>query len=243
MRLTVQLYTLRNELSNDLEGTLDRLQSIGLGFVELAGDYGRSASEWKQLLDARGLKVSASHVGLAELESNLGKVIEDNQTLENPFVVLPWLSPDDYASGWTAMAQRVEPIGRKLQDAGFRFAYHNHAFEFENDGLSEFYEAADPKFVEAQLDLAWVKLGGDDPLAWIEKLTGRLPLVHLKDFDPSKTPQWTPAGQGTLDFDTILPACAKAQVVFGAIELDESPIAPLDAVQQSVEYFNSKGIR
>jgi sugar phosphate isomerase/epimerase len=241
MRLSVQLYTLRDALSQDLPGTLVKLRAIGLEYVELAGTYGASTDEWKRLLDQNGLKVSGSHVALDAL-NDLDAVIDDAKKLGFKYVIVPWVGQDVYSAGWDAFAKRLEPIGRRLKDAGLTLAYHNHAFEFENGGLDTFYATADSELVKAQLDLAWVQIGGASPVEYIRKMAGRVPLVHLKDYDPSKTPQWRPAGEGTVDFDAVLKACDEVGVEFGSIELDESPGDALDAVRTSYEFFKSKGL-
>lgn len=245
MKLTVQLYTLRNELDKDLEGTLRSVKGFGLDYVELAGTYGRSAAEWKTLLDAIGLKVSGSHIGIGQLESEFDAVVADNQLLGNRYIILPWVGEDFYGAGWDAAAKRVEPIAAKLKAAGLNFCYHNHDFEFRGEGkpgLEVFYESSDPDLVKAQLDLAWVQIGGHDPADWVKRMGKRAPLVHLKDFDPDKTPRWVPGGQGKVNWDVVLVACEEAGVEFGGIELDESPGSALDAVEASVAYFRGKGL-
>lgn len=243
MLLSVQLYTVRDALAADLAGTLAKLKSFGLDYVELAGLGDHTVDEWKALLDENGLKVSAAHVGLDRFQNEFDAVVNEAKTLGYNYVVLPWVGSDVYADGWDKFAQSLIPYAERLKAEGLTMGYHNHAFEFENDGLDTFYAAVDADLLKAQLDLAWVKIGGADPAAYIEKYAGRLPLVHLKDFDPDKTPQWQPAGTGTMDFDAILAACAAAGVEFGSVELDESPGDPLDAVRESVAYFKSKGLQ
>lgn len=242
MRVTLQLYTVRDQLSQDLEGTLAKVKAIGLEYVELAGAFGRSASEWRSLLDGLGLKASGSHVGLDLLSSDLDSVIADARTLGFEFVIVPWVSKDRVAGKWAEFGKELEGYGRKLSQAGLQLAYHNHAFEFEGGGFEKLYEASDPALVKAEIDVAWVQIGGDDPAAWITRLSGRVPLIHAKDYDPDKQPQWTPAGQGRVDFDAVLAAARGAGVQFAGIELDESPIDPLEAVKQSYEFFASRGL-
>ena len=99
-----------------------------------------------------------------------------------------------------------------------------------------------PDLLKAQLDLAWVHIGGADPVEYIHRFADRTPMVHLKDYDPALTPQWRPAGQGILDWDGILTACQEVGVEYGSIELDESPGAPIEAVRESFNYFSSKGL-
>lgn len=242
MRLSVQLYTLRDPLAQDLAGTLSQVRTIGLEYVELAGLNGKSAQEWRTLLDELGLKVSGAHIGVDALKNDFDQTIEDAKVLGIPTIIVPWIGPEGGEEGWDNIGKSLEPIAQKVRDAGFQFAYHNHAHEFEGDGLDKFYAATDPSLVLAELDLAWVHIGGQDPAAYLRKYAGRTPVVHLKDYDPAKDPQWQPAGQGVLDWDPILATAQEIGVDFGCIELDVSAIDPIEAVRQSFEFFKSKGL-
>lgn len=162
-----------------------------------------------------------------------------------PFVIVPYLVEAD-RHDYSKLAGILTPIGTKLKEKGLVLCYHNHDFEFQmqNDetGLEVLYSKTNPNLVQAELDLAWVAIGGQDPVATIQKYANRLPLVHLKDYDPDATPRWRPAGEGVMDWDACLAACNDAGVQFGAIELDESPGDPLDAVAKSFEFFYGKGL-
>ena len=245
MRLSVQLYTVRDALAQDYVGTLKKLRDIGLEYVEGAGNYGGgTAEEGKALLDDLGLKVSGSHVGLDALQNDLDAVIANHKTLGCPYVIIPFLGSDD--RDYAKLAATVAPIGTRLKAEGLTLCYHNHDFEFvEVDGttgLDLLYARTNPNLLQAELDLAWIKIGGQDPAAYIRKYATRTPLVHLKDYDPSQKPQWRPAGEGVMDWDACLAACKEANVQFGAIELDESPGDPVEAVRKSFDYFKAKGL-
>lgn len=241
MQLTVQLYTLRDSLANDLPGTLRQVKDAGLDYVELAGFYDRSAEEWRQLLDEIGLRASGAHVPIDQIESNVDQVIADAKTLGMKFVIVPWVSGDRYAGGWEAFGRALAPFAQKVKDAGLTLCYHNHDFEYANgDGLAALYATVPADLLQAEIDAAWVQIAGYDPAEVIRSLKGRVPLVHLKDFDPSRTPRWTPAGQGQLDYDAVLAACREAGVQFGGIELDESPGEPIAAVRESVAFLKDK---
>ena len=127
-------------------------------------------------------------------------------------------------------------------------AYHNHAFEFTRGsngrlGLETLYDSTAPDLVKSELDVAWVQIGGGDPAAWIERLKGRIPLIHLKDYNPDMTPQWQPGGEGVVDWNAVLAAAKNVGVEFGAIELDESPGDPVEAVRSSYRFFSGRGLR
>lgn len=248
MRLSVQLYTLRDPLSRDLRGTLEKVREIGFEYVELAGLQGQSAGEWRTMLSELGLQASGAHVPLDSLETDIDAVAEDAHALGIRYVIVPWIGEARYANGWDAFARTLEPLGRRLREKGLQLAYHNHAFEFtsvadDKNGLDLFYETADPELVKAQLDLAWVAIGGGNPAVYVRKLRDRVPLVHLKDYDPDATPQWVPGGKGKVDWIQCLHACDEVGVEFGAIELDESPGEPLDAVRESYRYFAERGLK
>jgi len=242
MRISLQLYTLRDALAQDLNGTLDKVRDIGLKYVEFAGYYGLTAADWKTLTADRGLTISAAHIGFDQIVNDFDTVVADCKTIGCDTVVIPWIGEEHYKDGWDKFGKVCEPLGVKLKAVGLQLAYHNHAFEFKTDGLDGLYGATDPEILKAQLDLAWVSIGGQDPVATIQKFANRLPQVHLKDYDPTKTPQWRPAGQGILDWAPILAACKAAGVQFGSIELDESPGDPVEAVRESFNFFASKGL-
>ena len=246
MRLSVQLYTVRDALAEDYVGTLKKLKDIGLEYVEGAGNYGGGTpEEGKAILDDLGLKASGSHVGLDRLQHHLDEVIAEHKTMEIPFVIVPYLVEAD-RNDYTKLAGILTPIATRVKEAGLVLCYHNHDFEFQryNDetGLEILYSKTNPNLVQAELDLAWVAIAGADPVVTMRTYANRLPLIHLKDFDPNATPRWRPAGEGTMDFDAILPAAQEVGVQYGVIELDESPGDPIDAVRKSFEYFYSKGL-
>ena len=246
MKLSVQLYTVRDQYAADPRDTYARLSDMGLEYVEGGGSFGAvTAEEGRTMLEEYGLKASGTHYGISELEADPQKAITDAKTLGLSYIIVPWIGKDVWGDGWDVAAKRLEKIGKIVKDAGLTLCYHNHDFEFKNEGtpgLDQLYAAADPGLLKAELDIAWTQIGGGVPAEYIKKLSNRLPLVHLKDFNPNETPIWRPCGQGLVDWDAALAACNDAGVEFGAIELDESPGDPFDAVRESVEFLRAKGV-
>ncbi|HSI71731.1 MAG TPA: sugar phosphate isomerase/epimerase [Fimbriimonas sp.] len=240
MRLSLQLYTVRDHLANDFRGTLEKVREIGYEYVE-GGGGATSAEEWRSTLDSIGLKVNGFHCPIDQLEKDVTGPIQDAKTLGCRFVIVPWLG-DDRRGDWAAFGRQMTEIGRKIKDAGLQLTYHNHDFEFKDNGLETLYASSDPDLVQAELDVAWVSIGGGDPVEWIRRMGKRVPLVHLKDYDPTKTPQWQPAGQGVIDWDGVLAACQGAGVEFGPVELDLYDGDPLDAARISYEFFKARGL-
>jgi sugar phosphate isomerase/epimerase len=243
MRLSVQLYTLRQPLADDVEGTLHAVRDMGFDFVELAGYNGLSAEAFKNVLDDCGLKVSAGHWGLADVKE-VERVSLEANLFGCKHIVLPWISQETYQNGWVEFGKELEPLARGFDDRGHTFSYHNHAFEFEpneHSTFSEMWEQTEP-ILKAQLDLGWLAVAGQNPVDWINKLGARCPLVHLKDFSGNKESHDAEAGKGTIDWDAVIAACKSNGVEFGSIEMDHTPDEPLVSVRRSVEYFQSKGL-
>lgn len=241
MRLSIQLYTVRDALKADFLGTLTRLREIGLEYVELAGDLGGgTAAEAKAILDDLGLKVSGAHVPLDRLRNDLEGAIAELKALDCPYAIVPFVGEDD--RDWEALAATLTPIGKRLKEAGLVLAYHNHDFEFPGGGFDTLYAKTNPNLLQAELDLAWIAIAGHDPVAILREHAHRTPLVHLKDYDPNATPRWRPAGEGVMDWAAILPVCEEIGVRFGMIELDESPGDPLEAVATSYGFLKAKGL-
>ncbi len=244
MRLSLQLYTLRDPLANDLEGSLRAVRDMGLDYVELAGTYGLQATEFKQILDTVGLQVSAGHWGLDQVRKTAA-VAEEANALGCRHVVLPWVPREAFADGWVTFGKELETIAERFSELDLTFGYHNHAFEFEPNEHSSFADmwAATSSTLKCQLDVGWVAVAGEDPVRWMKSLHGRLSLVHLKEYSGNPDSHDAEAGSGVLDWVAILDTCAELGVEYGAIEMDRTPDDPVKSVERCVKFFQSKGLR
>lgn len=245
LQLGVQLYTLRGPMADDFFGTLEQVAEMGLRCVETAGLGGHSADRVRAELDRLGLTAPAAHVGI-DLDSDTGPaMVDEARTLGCSYLVLPWVPEEAYVTGWAGFAARLSEVGRRARAEGLKLLYHNHAFEFGPDisggvGFDVFFDSVDPEAVGAEVDTHWVQVGGRDPADTIRALAGRTPCVHLKDLAAEGGD--IVAGEGVLDWDAILAACAEAGVRYGFIEMDNPPGDPVADVRACVEFFRSKGI-
>lgn len=244
MRLSCQLYTLREPLASDPEKTLESLRETGLEFVETAGVGSLTADEARKVFDRLGFTVSASHIPLSLLESDTAKAIADAQAYGTETIVLPWLEEKD-RTDFAALAERIKPIAEKVLAAGFRFAYHNHNFEFESRdgklGIDAILEA-NPA-LEAQFDLGWIHYAGYEPTDWLTKYTGRINSVHLKDSRRGHSKMDLAAGEGELDYEALIPASEKAGASYAAVEVDEPRGDALETVRGCISLFHKLGLR
>jgi sugar phosphate isomerase/epimerase len=241
--ISLQLYTVRDLTTKDFAGTVKKVATIGYRAVELAG-YGnmRTPADAKKALDDAGLRVSGAHAGIDALESELNRVLDEAALFGTDNIICPFMpeARRENADAWKSVGASLTKIGDAIKQRGLNFAYHNHSFEFERfggkSGMEILLESSDPQLVKMELDVYWLKHGGEDPVAFINKLGSRTLLVHLKDMAGGPERRFAPVGTGILDFKSILSACEKAGVKWGIVEQDNCYLTPpLDAVKVSFE--------
>lgn len=242
----VQLYTIRKDIGKDLEGSLERVADIGYKTVELASYangkfYGKTPAEFKHLLSNLGLQALSTHNGVSP--ETIGQISEDAATLGVEYLTLPYLGNnlrktlDDYKN----LCDQFNKYGEVCQQAGLKFAYHNHAFEFEKMDDQVPYDIliknTDPGLVSFELDLYWIKKAGFEPVDYFKKYPGRFSMWHVKDMDP-KTGKFTEVGSGNIDFRTIFENRKTSGLRHYFVELDSTEGSALDSIKISFDYLN-----
>ena len=211
--LYLQLWSLRHFASRDAEGALRRVKSLGYDGVELAGDYGWTADKWRAVLDDTGLRAISAHLGLDALEADLPAKIVFHRALSIERLVVPALNKDlQTADGYRQTARRLNALGSKVQAEGLQLGYHNHAFEFDplagtdKIGMDILLAETDPALVHFEYDAFWLEYAGRNAVEFIRAQSRRVFLIHAKDLRKSDR-QDVPAGQGDVDFRTLIPLC------------------------------------
>lgn len=245
--IALQMYTVRDDAQRDYAGTLRQVAGIGYAGVELAGRGSLSVRELRDVLDETGLRVCGSHIGLDQLENNLAQTIEENIALGNTRIVVPYLSDDRRrgAAGYRKTAETLNSLGDTLRTQGMTLAYHNHAFEFEpleggQLGMDILLDNTDPMLVKAEVDTYWVLVGGQDPVAFIQKHAGRIPLLHLKDRDTTDG-SFAEVGTGDLPLDALIAAAPEVGAEWLIVEQDVCKRPPLEAVTISYNNLKERG--
>ncbi|GLZ11788.1 sugar phosphate isomerase [Actinomadura sp. NBRC 104425] len=235
--ISIQLYTLRDLLSQDVEGTLRSLAAIGYRKVELAGTYGLTAAQFRRVLDRHGLHATSGHISLAE---DMAPMFEDCVTLGHRFAVVPWASFST-ADEWKKLADDLNAAGRLARRYGLRFGYHNHSQEFQRLPTGEvpydiITSRTDPRYVHLELDLYWAVAGGRDPVELIRAHRHRVLQFHVKD--RAADGSFADLGTGTIDFPRIFSHSREAGVVEYIVEHDQ-PTAPLTTAEVGYEYLRA----
>ncbi len=248
MKLTVQLYTVRDALAKDIPGTLKAIAEAGLKNVEPAGVGLDQVETYVAALAENGLAASGAHFGIEMIETDFDGFVAAAKALGLSTVICPYISPDNFETveATEAFAVRLTAAAEKVKSAGFQYLYHNHDFEMKvidgKTGLERLLELIPASLLNLEVDLAWVQIGGGDPVEFLKKHADRIKMVHLKDFDPTKTPRWTVAGEGVVDYPAVIAVCKELGIAYGAVELDESPIDAVEAVVASAKYFFANGV-
>ena len=235
--LNVQLYTVRDAVSKNLEGTLERLAGLGYKNIELCGYngtfFGKTVSEFKTILGNTGIKVLSSHhttgiamKGKGTLSDGWDKAIEDVHAIGAEYMVCAFLFPNERTPEiYKSLPAMFEKAATATNAAGIQFAYHNHDFEFEKLGDTLVYDFllnnTPADLVKMEMDLYWISKAGQDPVQYFEKYPGRFHLWHVKDMEAG-TKAITEVGNGTIDFDRIFKARKKAGLKYWFVEQDTS---------------------
>lgn len=247
----VQLYTLRSLMARDVERTLAAVARIGYREVEFAGYFGRSPTEIRAALDARGLTAPAVHLSLEELRSNFEEAVDAAAEIGHRYLVLPYLAGSErpgsggaqgaaVVDGYRRLADEFNQLGARCRDAGLLFAYHNHDFELEEVNglrlLDVMIENTDPELVRYEVDFFWLVHGGADPLDYFKRYPGRFDLCHVKD--RTADGEMVDVGAGVIDFAAIFERSAQAGLIHYFVEHD-TPGDPIASVRVSYEHLAS----
>ncbi|WNS45643.1 sugar phosphate isomerase/epimerase [Paenibacillus sp. MMS20-IR301] len=244
LKVGLQLYTLREELEQDFEGTLRKVAELGYSGVEFFHFFGRTAEQVKALLAETGLVALGAHRPYDVMLNDTEQEISFNLEIGNKNLIVPYLTEEQ--RNWEEAAANLRLIGEKCKAGGAVLAYHNHDFEFTEkvDGRPAFdyiFEAAPAEQLQVELDTCWVHFAGYDPVEYINKYAGRLPIIHLKDVKKhvDGSPETVVLGEGEVNLPAIIEAAAAAGVEWAVVEQDFCSRDPLASVTDSLNWIKT----
>jgi sugar phosphate isomerase/epimerase len=244
----LQLYSLRDQLTADLPGMLDRVRDMGFKYVELAGTYNLTPEKFKAELDSRGLKAISGHFPYGTFRDDPESIAREAKILGMEYAGCAWIEheePFDEDDCRKAIAV-FNKAGETLAKHGIKFFYHTHGYEFQPHDEGTLFDLmmaeTKPEFVGYQMDVFWIAHAGQRPATLMEKYAGRFELTHLKDMkqgtetgvfnghsDPANS---VVIGTGQIAFPPLLRAAEQTGVKWHFIE-DESPTS-LEQIPQSL---------
>jgi sugar phosphate isomerase/epimerase len=267
--IALQLYSVREDLANDFEGTLRKVKALGYEGVEFAGLYGYEPETIRKLLREIGLTPVSAHVPFDALMADPQGMVNDYAEIGCKYIAIPYLTPEyrPNAEKFSEVIEGAKVLGKAASERGLTLLYHNHDFEFEKINgeyaLDVLYNSVPADLLQTQIDTCWVNVAGEDPAAYLQKYTGRSPVVHLKDFVmPGKQPEkmyeligiqddqkgteeeafdFRPLGMGVQNFPNILQACKAAGTHWVVVEQDRPSMGKtaMECAEDSIKYLVS----
>ncbi len=272
-----QLYSVRRELQKDFEGTLKKVKDMGFEGVEFFSEYyGHSVPEVKKICDDLGLVIFSNHVPYQQMITDLDQVIKDNKTLGVEYIAFPYMDnsgrPAVDPEKFKEIVSKIGEVGKTVKKEGIQLLYHNHDFEFKTlpDGTvgHDYIFASTPASdVQVELDVCWSDFSGFKGDDLVRKYSGRVPVLHMKDYylegklssDPyaligiesdNATQQggkfeFRPLGDGVVDIPAIIEAAKENGVKWLCVEQDEPTANAADAFEgpaRSIAYLRNMGL-
>jgi sugar phosphate isomerase/epimerase len=242
----IQLYTVREQLPKDFDGTLRQLHDDGFQEVEAAGYFGRTAAQFKQAMDNAGLHCVSAHHPLADLLAKEDELIQYGHDLGLSYIICSWARAKDpkqqelTLDDWKWDCEQFNRIGEKTRKAGIQFGYHNHVREFKKlDGMLIYdvlLHGTDPKLVTMEMDCGWVVAAGFNPIEYLNKYPKRFSMLHVKDMTAGPDPHSTVLGRGSIDYRPIFAAAKNIKHYF--YEQEEFNNTPAqEAIKMSADYL------
>ncbi len=247
----IQLYSVRDDIKADYEGTIAKVAEMGYTGVEAAGYgdgkfYGLSPEDFKKSIENVGMEVLSSHTARPLADSipatNWDEVwawwdtaIKAHKEAGMKYIVTPWMKTPATLADLQAYCDYYNQIGEKCNAAGLRFGYHNHNFEFKEIEGELMYDYmlknTDPSKVFFQMDVYWVGEGGKNPVDYFNNYPGRFELLHIKD-------ELELGKSGKVDFEAIYDNAGTAGAKYMIVEVERYTGTPFEGVKESYDFLN-----
>jgi sugar phosphate isomerase/epimerase len=243
MSYSLQLYTLRNAIQEDLPGTIRKVAEIGFTQVE-PYNFVATAQELGAALRENGLTAPSGHAPL--LSQDQDQIFAAAKELGITTVIEPYIPAERWqnAEDVQATAALLNEAAKKGAEYGLRVGYHNHQWELESTiegrtALEYFADLLDPELV-LEVDTYWVAVGGQDPVDILSKLGNRVKFIHIKDGPlTTDTKAQLPAGQGKVAVLDVIAAAASLEV--GVVEFDDYSGDIFEGINESLSFLMASG--
>jgi len=243
MSYSLQLYTLRNAISEDLPGTIKKVAQIGYTQVE-PYNFVATAKELGAALKENGLTAPSGHAPLMSQDQD--EIFAAAKELGITTVIDPFLPAEHWqkAEDIQATAEKLNAAAKKGAEYGIRVGYHNHAWELESTiegrtALEYFESLLDPELV-LEVDTYWAAVGGQDPVELLQRLGDRVKFIHIKDGPLNKDNKaQQPAGQGKVPVMDVIAAAKSLEV--GVVEFDDYAGDIFEGITQSLSFLDAAG--
>lgn len=258
----IQLYSIRDAMTADTVGSLQKVSDMGYKYVELANYadgkfYGYTPKEFKKIVTDLDMEILSSHTAVEAggiTQENAQKMADDHAVVGAKYCVQPWINDEDRnVETYKKMIADWNKVGKIMKGVGIQFAYHNHNFEFKPvDGMVPYYDIflkeMDADLITMELDMYWATKAGQDPVEMFKKYPGRFQLFHFKDMAEKSAPFYTvdkdditSVGVGLIDFNRIYAERKTAGMKYLFVEDDNQGNGkPFEGIETSIKNITTK---
>ena len=258
MKAGLNLYSLRTLISTEEEflKTANKLCDMGYAYLQYSGAE-FVPDRIKRVSEASGLPVRLTHVPLDRIIGDTDRLMEEHSIFGCTNIGLGSIRTD-YVVDMDKLRANIEQLNsaaEKMKRNGFSFFLHHHHYEFYRHGSETVFDYIhkNAPYINFTLDTYWMQYGGADILSFLDKLSGRIGCVHLKDYKigeavnkdsgPSLVPRYAPVGEGLLNMHAIVDKMKTLGTKYYFVEQDDACTAyadPLDEVRRSIKYIESE---
>ncbi len=245
----LELYSVRDDLQKDPQGTVRAVAKMGYQCVEFYAPYfdwtTAQAKDMRKLMDDSGIRCHSTHNDENFFgEDKIAHATELNKILGAKYMVQAWSDPKPDLDGWKALADKLNAASDKLASSGLKVGYHNHDAEWKpvnGKRPIEILASNTKPSVMLQLDIGTCLEAGADPVAWIKANPGRIRSIHCKDWSPDPNIGYkTLFGEGKADWKGIFKAAESVGgVEFYLVEQEGSRYPELETAQRCLQAFRS----
>jgi sugar phosphate isomerase/epimerase len=245
----LELYSVREALKLDLEGTVRAVARLGFQCVEFYAPYydwtETQTRQMRKLMDDLGIRCYSTHNHEEFLAADkISRTRDLNLILGCKYVVLASSNPKPGLDGWKAIADELNSAADALETSGLRMGYHNHQPEFTPvDGVRpmEVLAKNTKPSIMLQLDVGTCLDAGSDPVAWIRANPGRIHSLHLKDWSPDPAVGFKALfGEGSADWKGIFAAAASVGgVEYYLLEQEGSRFGEMETAKRCLAAYRA----
>lgn len=247
--VALQVYSVRDDANNDFVKTMQDVKLMGYDGVELAGLYGHSPEQIREILKEIGLVPISAHVPYDAFAQDLQGTIQTYLTIGCKYVAIPYLFEDSRygTEKFKEFMKFLPTIAKACKQAGLTLLYHNHDFEFKKTDEGEFvldyiFRSVPAEELQVELDTCWAKFSGVDPVGYLKKYSGRCPIVHLKDYNGADPFEFRALGRGVQNVQAIIKEAAEIGSEWVVVEQDQHyGYTPMEDARISRVYLRELG--
>ncbi|MFN8573688.1 MAG: sugar phosphate isomerase/epimerase [Gemmatimonadaceae bacterium] len=243
-RIGLQLYTVRDAMQKDVNGTLARVAKVGYKEVEFAGYFGKKPSEISALLTETGLRAPSAHISLDDIRGRWSETLDAASAIGHDYLVCAYIGENERnPENYKKIAQEFNKAAEQARTHKIAFAYHNHDFEFVPMGEGKervlvydyLLRTCEPKLVRMELDLFWINKAKQDAFKYFARYPGRFQLVHVKDMGADG--KFADVGTGNLPFKRYFAKARQAGIRHYFVEHDQ-PGDAFASIERSYQYLS-----